>query len=135
MSALACRSYECSTSLLVCNLNTQADPSVGAFRDYVFCTKMSIVSNAASAHTSPLFEVEEPHEFTQPPESGVWAINLSSRWVLGVAAVLAMLLLMNLWRLTRSDGGRTKRKYAKVSADSEEFTDHEAQAINVEDEL
>ena len=62
------------------------------------------------------------------------SIDLSSRWVLGIAAMSAVLLLMNLWRMARSDGGRKERKYAKVAfADSEEFTEHEAEAINVEE--
>ena len=62
--------------------------------------------------------------------------TLSSRWVLGVAVMLVVLLLVNLWRLTCSGCGRKERKYAKVAfTDSEEFTEHEAEAepINVEE--
>merc|ERR1712241_326811 len=34
-----CLSYECSPTELRCNLNTVANPTAGAYKDYAFCTK------------------------------------------------------------------------------------------------
>merc|ERR1719384_2194031 len=34
----ACLSYECSISELKCNLNSGANPTQGAYKDYLFCT-------------------------------------------------------------------------------------------------
>eukprot|EP01084_Bolivina_argentea_P058080 106041_1 len=40
-SSHRCQSYECSPTDLLCNLNTQADPSQRAYEDYRFCTRGS----------------------------------------------------------------------------------------------
>ena len=82
------------------------------------------------AEDSPLFK-------EQSVGGGMWRIDLSNRWVSGIAAMLAVLLLVNMcvcmWRKMRQAGERKKRKYAKVAfADSEDFSEHEADAINVE---
>jgi len=34
-----CLSYECSETELKCNLNSDANPTAGAWKDYAFCTK------------------------------------------------------------------------------------------------
>merc|ERR1712190_518904 len=34
-----CLSYECSATELKCNLNSDANPTAGAWKDYAFCTK------------------------------------------------------------------------------------------------
>jgi len=34
-----CNSFECSATELRCNLNEEADPSQGKYKDYMFCTK------------------------------------------------------------------------------------------------
>lgn len=58
----------------------------------------------------------------------VVSLDLSSRWAVGLMVIVAVLLAMNLWRRNAPT-----RKYAKISyADSEEFTEHEAKAINIE---
>jgi len=59
-------------------------------------------------------------------------IDLSSSWAIGCIALLAVLCLMNLICVARARSNGGARKYAAVQyADSEEFTEHEAKAINV----
>ena len=60
-------------------------------------------------------------------------VDVSSRWVVALMLILAALLAMNLWRMGCVGVSCPKRKYAKVAlADSEEFSEHEASAINIE---
>jgi len=71
-----------------------------------------------------------PHS-TPPQTVLVDLSSLTSRWVIGASMLcVAVLLVMNLVRMarTRSDG---RRRYSKVAYVDSEFTDHEAQAINV----
>lgn len=65
--------------------------------------------------------------------AGSLVVDVSSRWVVAAMLIVAALLAMNLWRMGCVGVSCPKRKYVKVAlADSEEFSEHEANAINIE---
>ena len=109
-------STPCSTSTSLPQLSART-PQLSVFERLspARTTSSAEYSKAASDHDSTV----------------VVSVDLSSRWVLGVAMVMAVLLLMNLWPLMCSGSEHTKRKYAKVVyADSEELTEDECEAIH-----
>jgi len=65
--------------------------------------------------------------------AGSVVVDVSSRWAVALMLILTASLAMNVWRMCCVGVSCPKRKYAKVAlAESEEFSEHEANAINIE---